>query len=252
MYVRVAGSGSSGNSYVLHLDDGSWILLDMGCPYPAIQRAAEYKAPSKCLFGLVTHEHKDHCSMMEQYCKKGIKVFCNTAVNRKLGLGRILYPMQPLLHRRCWITPFEVPHTTKDEITGEMRGCQNYGYLIELPTHEKLLYVTDFEYIKYTFKKQAINYFILECNHVDENVDGANRTHVLKGHSSLDTVKKFLSENFTPYMRNVILCHLSNDNADALRMKKEVQDVVGDTVQVDIATKGAKIELAQMIFRSVK
>ena len=61
MYVRVAGSGSSGNSYVLHLDDGSWILLDMGCPYPAIQRAAEYKAPSKCLFGLVTHEHKDHC-----------------------------------------------------------------------------------------------------------------------------------------------------------------------------------------------
>lgn len=252
MNVKVAGSGSSGNSYVVHLDDGTAIVLDLGCPYPVIQKAAEYKI-KHLRFAVVTHEHKDHCCTMDRYCNMGVKVFCNQATRTKTGSGIVVYPMQTIKRAECEITPFEVPHTKKDPFSGEIGPCQNYGWLIVLPTKEKLLYVTDFEYIKYNFKKLGINYFILECNHVDDEIfgDSRKRAHVLRGHSSLKTVKEFLAANYTAYMRNVILCHLSADNADPELMVSEVQQIVGKDVKVDIARAGETIELAKLLFRRV-
>ena len=149
-----------------------------------------------------------------------------------------------------WIvTPFYLPHTTRDKDTGALIPCPNFGYLIQ-SGDEKLLYMTDWEYCSYVFKKQRINYMVLECNHIDNLMDSnsANYIHALKGHSSLSVVKSFVEVNKTPDLRNIILCHLSSENADPETMQKEVQSVAGKWVTVDVAHAGMSVELSKYPF----
>lgn len=145
--------------------------------------------------------------------------------------------------------PFYLPHTTRDKETGTLIPCPNFGYLIK-NSDEVLLYATDFEYIPYTFKNQRINYMLLECNHMDDSLerDSAKYEHVLKGHSSVSTVRDIILANKTPDLRNIILCHLSSENADSDRMKSEIQEVAGKRVTVDIAEKGKEWELLRFPF----
>ena len=88
---------------------------------------------------------------------------------------------------------------------------------------------------------------VLECNHMDNLMDSssANYIHALKGHSSLSVVKSFVEVNKTPDLRNVILCHLSSENADPETMQKEVQSVAGKWVNVEVAEKGFQCELSK-------
>lgn len=141
-----------------------------------------------------------------------------------------------------WIvTPFYLPHD----------NTPNFGYLIDLPGDAgRLLYATDFEYLPYTFKSLKINYFLLECNHQADLVDRseAKYEHSLRGHSELETVKEIIRVNKTPDMRKVILCHLSDGWSDPDRMKREVQEVVGKWVRVDVAEKGKIFELSRFPF----
>ena len=149
-----------------------------------------------------------------------------------------------------WIvTPFYLPHTTRDKDTGALIPCPNFGYLIQCGD-EKLLYMTDWEYCSYVFKKQRINYMVLECNHMDDSLerDSAKYEHVLKGHSSVSTVRDIIFANKTPDLRNVILCHLSSENAEPERMKSEIQQVAGKWVNVEIAEKGFQCELSKYPF----
>ena len=147
------------------------------------------------------------------------------------------------------VIPFYLPHTTRDKETGVLIPCPNFGYLIK-SGDETLLYATDFEYIPYTFKSQRINYMLLECNHMDDLMDSssANYVHALKGHSSVSTVRDIILANKTPDLRNVILCHLSSENADPDRMKQEIQEVAGKWVNVEIAEKNSIVSLSKYPF----
>lgn len=147
------------------------------------------------------------------------------------------------------IVPFYLPHTTRDKETGALIPCPNFGYLIK-DGDETLLYATDFEYIPYTFKNQRINYMLLECNHMDDLMDSgsANYVHALKGHSSVSTVRDIILTNKTPDLRNVILCHLSSENADPDRMKSEIQQVAGKWVRVEVAEKNSVVSLSKYPF----
>ena len=147
------------------------------------------------------------------------------------------------------VIPFYLPHTTRDKETGALIPCPNFGYLIQRGD-EKLLYLTDFEFCKYVFKSQRINYMVLECNHMDNLMDSSseNYIHALKGHSSLSVVKSFVEVNKTPDLRNIILCHLSSENADPEIMQKEIQSVVGKWVSVDVAHAGMTVELSKYPF----
>ena len=149
-----------------------------------------------------------------------------------------------------WIvTPFYLPHTTRDKDTGALIPCPNFGYLIK-NSDEVLLYATDFEYIPYTFKNQSINYMLLECNHMDDLMDSgsANYVHALKGHSSVSTVRDIILANKTSDLRNIILCHLSSENADPDRMKQEIQEVAGKWVRVEVAEKNSVVSLSKYPF----
>ena len=144
------------------------------------------------------------------------------------------------------VIPFYLPHTTRDKDTGALIPCPNFGYLIK-NSDEVLLYATDFEYIPYTFKNQRINYMLLECNHMDNLMDSSsvNYIHALKGHSSLSVVKSFAEANKTPDLRNIILCHLSSENADPETMQREIQSVAGKWVNIAVAKAGMELKMSK-------
>ena len=73
--------------------------------------------------------------------------------------------------------------------------------------------------------------------------DSGKYAHVLQGHSSLSTVKEIIRVNRTPDMRNVVLCHLSADNADPEAMQKEIQEVAGQWCNVAVAEPKLQIYL---------
>ena len=78
--------------------------------------------------------------------------------------------------------------------------------------------------------------------------DSAKYEHVLKGHSSISTVRDIILANKTPDLRNIILCHLSGENADPETMQKEVQSVAGKWVRVEVAEKNSVVSLSKYPF----
>ena len=129
----------------------------------------------------------------------------------------------------------------------EHDGCDNRGVYIMTPSGEKIVYATDFEFIRHRFTKLGINHFILECNHMDEvdpEENDGKFAHVLRGHSSLTTVCEFLRVNKTENLRTVMLCHLSAENSDPKEMVYRVKDMVGENVDVWIADKGLGVMLS--------
>lgn len=146
-----------------------------------------------------------------------------------------------------WITPFYLPHTTKDNDTGAIVTCPNFGYLIEQDEMGKLLYMTDMEYSPFNFKGQRINHLVIEANYCEDmvNREDENYRHRLQGHCSLDTCKGIVAANKTPDLRTVTLIHLSDSAADPYRMKQKIQEIAGKWVSVDIAEKGKVFELSR-------
>ena len=132
------------------------------------------------------------------------------------------------------VRSFDVPHDNEP-------CC---GFLIECPNGERLLYATDFEYIKYSFKKIGIHHMLIEANYQEKYIDKSanNKDHVLRGHCELNTTLGIVKDN-ADSLKTVILCHLSLNNANSMEMVEEVKKVVKSGVYVDYARKGLEIKL---------
>lgn len=220
--LKVLGTGSSGNCYLLECD-GKTIILDAGIGLKEIKIGLDFNI-SKVSGAFISHIHQDHSKSADALRNMGIPVF------------------EPYLTENTYesadydgfrIRSFPLPHD----------GVSNRGCLITCPDGSKVLYMTDYEYCEYTFKKQNIETMLIECNYSMEVSDEqANLAHVLRGHASLDVTKGIIAANKTDKMRTVIACHLSEKNADSAQIKTELQEVAGHDVNVWIARKGLEVE----------
>ena len=253
MLLKCVNTGSqNGNCYILE-NDTEALILDAGVRYNDVLKALDYNI-SKVTGLLLTHEHGDHAKAFKDFIRSGIPVYGCDELQEHLEIvaGEKMIGLPERIPKRIgsWtVVPFYIPHTTRDKETGALIPCPNFGYLIK-NSDEVLLYATDFEYIPYTFKNQSINYMLLECNHMDDLMDSgsANYVHALKGHSSVSTVRDIILANKTSDLRNIILCHLSSENADPDRMKQEIQEVAGKWVRVEVAEKNSVVSLSKYPF----
>lgn len=131
------------------------------------------------------------------------------------------------------ITSFGLPHD----------GINNCGFLIEI-SGQKILYMTDFEYCRYVFKKQNVNHILIECNYQQEYVDRdlPNFEHKVRGHCSLSTCKDFIRTNATDALQTVLLLHMGKETCNPIECVEEVQKVA-NKAYVDYARAGLEIEL---------
>ena len=170
----------------------------------------------------------DHSKSVDDFKRYGISVFepyKDDKFERKKTFGRFE------------IYPFELVHDVP---------C--FGFYIRHTDMGSFVYLSDTEYCKYRFPR--VNHILVEANYDKRIIDSSHpaKEHILRGHLELQTTKDFISANKTPDLRNIILCHLSSENADPETMQKEVQSVSGKWVSVAVAHAGMSVEMSKYPF----
>lgn len=226
MIICCIASGSSGNCIVLE-ENGKLVLLDVGIRLADIKKGIKYRVKDIEFF-FQTHAHRDHGLSADKLIKMGIDGFQPYKDENQI---------QTFKKHGWYMKSFPLYH-------GE--GVNNCGVYICSPEGHKIVYATDFQRIDYRFKKLGINTFIIECNHddvVEKEGHEAKWEHSIRDHSSVSVVCEFLRVNKTDALKQVILCHTSEDCLDVKDAVYRVKDVVGDGVNVFIAEKNMRIDL---------
>lgn len=117
--------------------------------------------------------------------------------------------------------------------------CPIFGFLITHKEMGRMLYITDCEVVKWRFRD--INHILLGVNYDKDLVDKDNdpkTRHVFRGHLSIDTACDFVKANHSDRLQNVIMCHLSSENADSDSFIEKMKKVAyGANVDVAVAGK---------------
>lgn len=245
MKLKIIGSSSKGNSYILETETGS-LLLDAGVPFREIQKALNFDL-SSVRYCLVTHEHKDHSMAIKDVMRAGINVYAPAKLLSLTEDGRSHRFYDARIGERFVIGDFVVmPIEAQHDVP-----CMAFLIMYK-PTGEKLLYATDTYYLKNRFN--GINYFLIECNYcndiLDTNIEEGKipfslKKRLLESHFSLENVKGFLSANDMTNVRKIVLIHLSDGNSNAARMVREISELTGKDTEVAEPGKAIPLELYQ-------
>ena len=224
-------SGSCGNCYLL--SDGEYgIIIDAGVSLRSLKRTLLDYGMTLDSFQaiLVTHDHLDHIRHLGAWCKHLQKPVYATEIlheallthsftrdwiapcRRILEYGDNLLRLAPgIPDGSCPIVrPFVVPHD----------ATQTVGYFIEWEGVKFFLMtdagrVTD-EALEYASQSDSV---VIESNYDMGMLIGGPYTHQLKmricqgyGHLSNDECAEAIGRIWHPGLKNIFLCHLSENN----------------------------------------
>lgn len=218
------GSGSSGNCSYVGTESGG-VLIDAGVDYENVfdTLRANGVTPNMVKGVCLTHDHSDHIRYAYGIARKynHIRIYCtNRALNgilkRHNVSRRIKEYHQPIFKEipfklgELTITAFEVPHD----------GLDNSGFFVEYGGN-KFAIATDLGEVTDRarhYMTQA-HFLMIEANYDLEMLENGtypeylkNRIKLSTGHLDNTDTAKFISEMYTKNLKNVFLCHLSNDN----------------------------------------
>ena len=223
MKLKVLGSSSAGNCYILE-NNTEALVIEAGVSLREAKIALDFNI-KKIAGVIVSHCHGDHAKYISEYEKSGIKIFTPYEFSHHASaecnyMGRFRIKDFPLIH-----------------------DVQCYGFYITHPELGTLVYASDTEYIKYRFKN--LNHILVEANYSDDLIDNeaSNREHVLRGHMSLKTATDFIATNDNPTLRNVVLIHLSDKNADSAQFQQKIKETIKYGANVYVAEKGLEVDL---------
>lgn len=239
MRLKVLGSGSAGNCYLL-FNKNETLIIECGLPYKTILKGLNFSL-NNVVGALVTHEHMDHSKAIKDITMNGIDVYASE--------GTLVRSM-PIAHRGKTIKSeeqFKVGGFTILPFATQHDAAEPLGFLISHKDIDKLLFATDTYYIQYKFS--GLKHLLIECNYskeiLERNINnGLNPTRakrLLKSHFSLDHVKEFLKETDLSQCEDITLIHLSDGNSNAAQFKKEIERLTG--IPTYIADAGMELEL---------
>lgn len=226
MLLRCLATGSSGNCYLLSSGTET-LIIEAGIPYKRILKGLDFNLMD-VVGVVVSHSHLDHSKSAENFKRAGIPVF---------GSYDSEAEKQVRTYGNFVIHSFKLEHDVP---------C--VGFYIPHPDMGSLVYLTDTEYCRFKFPK--VNHILIEANYDTRLIpeDHPARAHILKGHMELQTTKGFIQANKSSELRNVILCHMSEDNMDEAVMLQEVSEVAGKRVNIAVAESGLSVELSKYPF----
>jgi len=240
--ITVMGSGSSGNSYAVRAGE-EILLLECGVRKKDILKGIGYKT-ADVVGCLISHEHKDHCGYLKDMQMYGFPVVGSYPVASRI---KELYNISIEGAKRnarkslggFTIIPLRVPHD----------GVECDGFLISHKAFGKMVFFTDLEYCPYDLSKAGINVALIECNYKADylGVDAPNKGHILSGHMELSTCQRFIEKISSPNLRNVLLIHLSGDNANAGEFQNTLIHSCPDCCELSVAYPGLTINIGGSI-----
>ena len=210
------GSGSSGNCYLLATPTDA-LLIDIGVGLRGLKKACrDYGVSlSSVKHVLVTHDREVHDGINRNYC-----------VVKKVAadLVRLVEKGKTLQLGDFTVTPFAVPHDSLD----------NVGYFIEAEGTNFCL-MTDAGCVTDEMKQyiSQARHLVIEANHDIEMVQGGPYPQFLKdrilsgtGHLNNRDCGVAIAENMSEQLKNVWLCHLSEENNHPELARKTVESVL--------------------------
>ncbi len=234
MRLKCLGSSSAGNCYLLTSNSGETLILDCGIPIKEIKKGLDWNIRN-VVGCIVSHAHSDHSKSVKDFETMGIPVFAPYRSLKPMIIGDY----------RLKIQAFDL--TTVDgrwtHTNADGSECPCYGFLITHPEMGKMLYITDCEVVKWKFKD--INHILLGVNYDKDLVDKDNdpkTRHVFRGHLSIDTACDFVKANYSDSLQNVIMCHLSAENADRDSFIEKMKKVACGA-NVDVAERNKEWSL---------
>lgn len=241
MELKCLGSGSSGNCYIFQAATDT-LIVECGLNIKEIYRGLNYDS-SKVVGCLVSHEHRDHSKSVPQLLAGGIRVLALPSVFESHGLrgkamAKELQPMHGYKIGGFKVLALPVAHDVP---------C--LGFLIEHPEMGKTMFVTDTMMLEYQLPED-LDHLMLECNYADdilqENImqgvlPKSLRDRLMGSHMELETAKGVVRSSECRHLQEIILLHLSGNNSDGERFKREMEATSG--LPTIIAGKGLRYEL---------
>jgi phosphoribosyl 1,2-cyclic phosphodiesterase len=245
MKLKVLGSSSKGNSYLLESSSGQILVLEAGIRLAEIKKQIEFKIMD--IIGcLITHEHGDHAAYANQFTEAAIDVYCSKGTATKFKPHHRINTITALDSVRIGefkVVPFNVIHD----------AAEPFGYLINHPECGTTLFLTDTFYSEFTFK--GLNNIILEVNYdvdiLDANIESGRlapsiKSRIITSHMSIQTALELLEANDLSKVNNIVLIHLSDGNSHEINFKKEIEVATAKTVTV--ADTGTEVLLNKTPF----
>lgn len=256
MKLTVIGSRSDGNAYVLQ-NAGEALLLEAGLPFKKTLEALDYRI-DKVVGCLVSHEHQDHANHVAEYLDNGIRVLASQGTTKGMIERwipeKVMHAPEVLPYNEdgtfaqfalgdFTVVPFDTIHSTEEPT----------GFYIHHAEIGTMMFATDTCYLPRPFA--GLNNLMIEANYDSEileerylagKITERRFNHTLQGHMCIDTTIEALRANDLSRVNNIILLHLSEDNADPKRFQAMVLQATGKTVY--IAEPGLEIELNKTPF----
>ncbi len=242
MVLKVLGSSSKGNCYLLEASDGV-LIIEAGISAVEVKKALGFEL-SKVLGCVISHRHFDHSKFLKEILSCGIRI---------LALEDVFSAHH--LQNRSFCKTIEPKHgykvgSFKIFTLPVVHDVPCLGFIIEHQEMGKLLFITDTMMLEYKLPK--LDHVMLEANYADEilqcNIDNgivpvSMRDRLLHSHMELQTTKEILQSNDLSSVNEVILLHLSSNNSDGKQFQREVQEISGKPVY--IAKSGMVINLSK-------
>jgi len=234
------GSGSSGNCYYLQTAADA-LLIDVGVGLRGLKKACrDYGVSlSSVRHVLITHDHADHIKSVGAFSHDySVPIYAtrevhaginrNYCVTKKIvpGMARVIEKGRTEQLGDFTVTPFEVPHDSND----------NVGYFIEAGG-TNFCVITDAGCVTDEMKQyiRQAQHLVIEANHDVEMVTGGPYPQFLKerilsctGHLSNRDSGIAVAENMSECLRDVWLCHLSEENNHPELARKTFESVLRD------------------------
>lgn len=230
-------SGSNGNCYYIGNGEKGF-LIDVGIGGRSIKKRLLQNGIGieKISFVLVSHDHFDHIRSLGTFTERFKKpVYATAEVLRALethfctagymkGCTHALVPERENAIDDVRVTPFRVPHDAADTV----------GYYIEF-CGEKFTFMTDIgsptdSAVHYA---SVADHLVVEANYdVDMLVAGSYpqelKMRIMQGHGHLsnDEMATLLRRSWHPGLKDVYLCHLSENNNTPTRAMRAASDAL--------------------------
>lgn len=245
MKLTVLASGSSGNGYLLEARHSA-LLIECGVKPERLMRMTA--VPISWISGaLVTHEHQDHAGFVDRYAALGVRIFASEGTLKAVQgpvpshLARVLRSME-VRHIGDWkVMPFDVRHDAAEPL----------GFVVEHPEAGRILFVTDTAYCPYDFRFLGLDHILVEANYDDAILDGnvangtveeARAARTRRNHMSLRAACELVKADQTAELKNVVLIHLSRQNADAAQFARRAEETAL-FAKISVAKAGLAVEL---------
>ena len=238
MKLKVLGSSSKGNCYILE-NDTEALIIEAGLKYQEVKIALDFNV-AKIKGVIISHIHGDHAKYTHEYLDGGIKCYANfmTLGKNTENRTKIFEDKKTfMVGNKFTVYPFPVVH-----------DVPNHSFIIKHKDIGSLIFVTDTAYIPTKYK--GVNHWMMECNHdidiMDKRVaqgllNEGLAIRIKRSHFGIQTLTKMFNVNDLSDTKSITLIHLSEGNSNADMFKKTIQMETGKIVYV--ADKGLEVEL---------